>query len=105
MATSGDLSWPPVDTFSWPRTAVHPSPVSLVDSLRNQLVSRDCWVWLFSASVLGTQCGCFRSAFTSVANVTAFVNLDKSEIGRRTGRVRPPTLERIDDGLRKVLGL
>ena len=20
MATSGDLNWPPVDTFSWPRT-------------------------------------------------------------------------------------
>ena len=31
--------------------AVHPSPVSLFDSLRNQLVSRDCWVWLFSISV------------------------------------------------------
>jgi len=44
--------------------AVHPSPVSLVDSLRNQLVSRDCWVWLFSASVFAAQCGCFRSAFT-----------------------------------------
>lgn len=49
--------------------AVHPSPVSLVDSLRNQLVSRDCWVWLFSASVLGTQCGCFRSAFTASAGL------------------------------------
>jgi len=27
----------------------------------------------------------------SVANVTALVTLDKSELGRRTGRVRPPT--------------
>jgi mRNA interferase MazF len=41
----------------------------------------------------------------SVANVTALVTLDKAELGRRTGRVRPPTLERIDDGLREVLGL
>ena len=41
----------------------------------------------------------------SVANVTALVALDKSELGRRTGRVRPPTLEQIDAGLRAVLGL
>ena len=41
----------------------------------------------------------------SVANVTALVTLDKSELGRRTGRVRPPTLERVDEGLRTVLGL
>jgi mRNA interferase MazF len=41
----------------------------------------------------------------SVANVTALVTLDKTELGRRTGRIRPPTLERIDDGLRAVLGL
>ena len=42
MATSGDLSWPPVDTFSWPRTnyvffgealrstAIHVVPAALV---------------------------------------------------------------------------
>jgi len=41
----------------------------------------------------------------SVANVTALVTLDKSELGRRTGRVRPHTLERVDEGLRTVLGL
>ena len=41
----------------------------------------------------------------SVANVTALVTLDKSELGRRTGRVRPLTLGRIDEGLREVLGL
>ena len=41
----------------------------------------------------------------SVANVTALVTLDKSELGRRIGRVRPLTLGRIDDGLREVLGL
>ncbi len=41
----------------------------------------------------------------SVANVTALVTLDKSELGRRIGRVRPLTLERIDHGLREVLGL
>jgi len=39
----------------------------------------------------------------SVANVTALVTLDKSELGRRTGRVRPHTLERVDEGLRTVL--
>jgi mRNA interferase MazF len=41
----------------------------------------------------------------SVANVTALVTLDKTDLARRTGRVRPQTLERIDDGLRGVLGL
>jgi mRNA interferase MazF len=41
----------------------------------------------------------------SVANVTALVTLDKTELGRRTGRVRPPTLAYVDDGLREVLGL
>jgi len=41
----------------------------------------------------------------SVANVTALVTLDKSELGRRTGRVRPTTLARIDEGLRMVLAL
>ena len=41
----------------------------------------------------------------SVVNVTALVTLDKTELGRRTGRVRPPTLERVDGGLREVLGL
>jgi mRNA interferase MazF len=41
----------------------------------------------------------------SVVNVTALVTLDKNELGRRTGRVRPPTLKRIDEGLRTVLGL
>lgn len=41
----------------------------------------------------------------SVANVTALVTLDKTELARRTGRVRPPTLERIDHGLREVLRL
>ena len=41
----------------------------------------------------------------SVANVTALVTLDKSELGSRTGRVRPLTLDRIDDCLREVLGL
>ena len=44
--------------------AVHPSPVPPVGSLRNQLASRGCWVWLFSASGFAAQCGCFRSAFT-----------------------------------------
>jgi hypothetical protein len=46
--------------------AVHPSPVSLVDSLGNQLVSRGCWVWLFSMRVSGAKCGYFRCAFTLV---------------------------------------
>jgi hypothetical protein len=32
-------------------TAVHPSPFSLIGSLKSQLVSRGCWGWLFSASV------------------------------------------------------
>jgi mRNA interferase MazF len=41
----------------------------------------------------------------SVANVTALVTLDKTELSRRTGRVRPTTLARVDDGLREVLGL
>jgi mRNA interferase MazF len=41
----------------------------------------------------------------SVANVTSVVTLDKTELERRTGRVRPQTLDRIDDGLRAVLGL
>jgi mRNA interferase MazF len=41
----------------------------------------------------------------SVANVTALVTLDKTELGRRSGRLRPSTLERVDDGLRGVLGL
>jgi hypothetical protein len=31
--------------------------------------------------------------------------LDRTELGRRTGRVRPPTLERVDDDLREVFGL
>jgi hypothetical protein len=43
---------------------VHPSPVSLVGSLRNQLASRGYWVWLFSMRVLGGQCGCSRRVFT-----------------------------------------
>jgi len=47
--------------------AVYPSPVSLVDSLRNQFVSRGCWVWLFSASVFAAQCGRFQSAFTKTS--------------------------------------
>jgi mRNA interferase MazF len=40
-----------------------------------------------------------------VANVTALVTLDKTELGRRSGRVRPTTLANIDEGLRMVLGL
>jgi mRNA interferase MazF len=40
-----------------------------------------------------------------VGNVAALVTLDKTKFDRRTGRVRPPTLERIDDGRREVLGL
>jgi len=41
----------------------------------------------------------------SVANVTALVTLDKAELGRRVGRVRPLTMESVDQGLREVLGL
>jgi hypothetical protein len=44
------------------RVAVHHSPVSAVGSLRNQLVSRGSWVWLFSASVyIGESCGIFKT--------------------------------------------
>lgn len=42
---------------------------------------------------------------TSVANVTSIVTLDKAELGRRVGRVRPLTMESVDEGLREVLGL
>ncbi|MHB2029325.1 MAG: type II toxin-antitoxin system PemK/MazF family toxin [Acidimicrobiales bacterium] len=41
----------------------------------------------------------------SVANVTALVTLDKTELGRRLGRARPLTMESVDEGLREVLGL
>jgi len=44
--------------------AVHPSPVPPVGSLRNQLASRGCWVWLFSMRILRAKCGCLRCAFT-----------------------------------------
>ena len=49
---------------NWGPLTVHPSPVSLVDSLRNQLASRGCWVWLFSMRVSEAKCGYFRCAFT-----------------------------------------
>ena len=38
MATSGDLSWPPVDTFSWPRTSATDLSVSTVKRIRSVLV-------------------------------------------------------------------
>ena len=41
----------------------------------------------------------------SVANVAALVTLYKSELSRRSGRVRPSTLANIDQGLKMVLGL
>ena len=59
MATSGDLNWPPVDTFSWPRTLAHATRVSislnltlsnplrgftLQDSRRDSLRLADVWL-------------------------------------------------------------
>jgi len=45
-------------------------------------------VWLFSASVLGTQCGCFRSAFTVTVNAIApgFIETDMTaDTAKRIG--------------------
>jgi len=41
----------------------------------------------------------------SVANVTSLLTLDKAELGPRSGRLQPVTVEEIDEGLRRVLGL
>jgi mRNA interferase MazF len=41
----------------------------------------------------------------SVANVTAFVTLDKSDLNRPVGRVGDSLMQEVDRGLRRVLGL
>lgn len=62
--------------------AVHPSPVSLVDSLGSQLVSRDCWVLLFSMR----RCCYLRCAFTRtrprVASGSSFQSPPPTKVAR-----------------------
>lgn len=41
----------------------------------------------------------------SVVNVTSLVTLHKTELGKRSGRLRPVVLEQVDRGLKEVLGL
>lgn len=41
----------------------------------------------------------------SVINVTALVTLNKSDLGKRSGRLRPALMDQVDRGLKEVLGL
>ena len=41
----------------------------------------------------------------SVVNVTSLVTLNKSDLAKKSGRLRPAIMEQVDRGLREVLGL
>jgi mRNA-degrading endonuclease toxin of MazEF toxin-antitoxin module len=37
--------------------------------------------------------------------VTSLVTLNKSDLGKKSGRLRPAIMEQVDHGLKEVLGL